>query len=110
MPVYAGIDIGTLTIRLLVARVLDGRLRELDSERRIVRLGEGLQPSRRLQPGKRNSRKRRNPARLLSSNYSGIGRGGGSLVLALAVAAAGRAAIVRARPVMTQYVKTNRAR
>ena len=49
MPVYAGIDIGTLTIRLLVARVLDGRLRELDSERRIVRLGEGLQPSRRLQ-------------------------------------------------------------
>ena len=50
MPVYAGIDIGTLTLRLLVARVLDGRLRELDSERRVVRLGEGLQPSGRLQP------------------------------------------------------------
>jgi len=49
MPIYAGIDIGTLTLRLLVARVLDGRLRELDAERRIVRLGEGLQPSRRLQ-------------------------------------------------------------
>ncbi len=50
MPIYAGIDIGTLALRLLVARVLDGRLRELDSERRILRLGEGLQPSRRLQP------------------------------------------------------------
>jgi exopolyphosphatase/guanosine-5'-triphosphate,3'-diphosphate pyrophosphatase len=50
MPTYAGIDIGTLTLRLLIARVLDGRLRELDSDRRIVRLGEGLQPSRRLQP------------------------------------------------------------
>ena len=49
MPIYAGIDIGTLALRLLVARVLDGRLRELDSERRIVRLGEGLQPSHRLQ-------------------------------------------------------------
>jgi len=50
MPIYAGIDIGTLTLRLLVARVLDGKLHELVSERRIVRLGEGLQPSRRLQP------------------------------------------------------------
>jgi exopolyphosphatase/guanosine-5'-triphosphate,3'-diphosphate pyrophosphatase len=50
MPTYAGIDIGTLTLRLLIARVLDGRLCELDSDRRIVRLGEGLQPSRRLQP------------------------------------------------------------
>jgi len=49
MPIYAGIDIGTLALRLLVASVLDGRLRELDSDRRIVRLGEGLQPSRRLQ-------------------------------------------------------------
>ena len=50
MPIYAGIDIGTLTLRLLVARVLDGKLHELVSDRRIVRLGEGLQPSRRLQP------------------------------------------------------------
>ena len=50
MPVYAGIDIGTLTLRLLIARIeADGRLQELASERRIVRLGEGLQPSRRLQ-------------------------------------------------------------
>ncbi len=51
MPIYAGIDIGTLTLRLLIARIGDdGRLHELASERRIVRLGEGLQPSRRLQP------------------------------------------------------------
>ena len=51
MPIYAGIDIGTLTLRLLIARIeADGRLHELASERRIVRLGEGLQPSRRLQP------------------------------------------------------------
>src|SRR2546428_12049035 len=51
MAVYAGIDIGTLTLRLLIARIGDdGRLHELASERRIVRLGEGLQPGRRLQP------------------------------------------------------------
>src|SRR3989475_10937232 len=51
MPIYAGIDIGTLTLRLLIARIGgDGRLHELASERRIVRLGEGLQPGRRLQP------------------------------------------------------------
>jgi len=51
MPIYAGIDIGTLTLRLLIARIeADGKLQELVSERRIVRLGEGLQPSRRLQP------------------------------------------------------------
>src|SRR3989441_8343099 len=51
MAIYAGIDIGTLTLRLLIARIEDdGRLHELASERRIVRLGEGLQPSRCLQP------------------------------------------------------------
>src|SRR2546425_9027370 len=51
MPIYASIDIGTLTLRLLIARIEDdGRLHELASERRIVRLGEGLQPSRCLQP------------------------------------------------------------
>src|SRR2546428_9424153 len=50
MPIYAGIDIGTLTLRLLIARIGDdGRLHELASDRRIVRLGEGLQPNRRLQ-------------------------------------------------------------
>jgi exopolyphosphatase/guanosine-5'-triphosphate,3'-diphosphate pyrophosphatase len=51
MPVYAGIDIGTLTLRLLIARIgADGTLHELAAERRIVRLGENLRPSRRLQP------------------------------------------------------------
>ncbi len=51
MPIFAGIDIGTLTLRLLIARILgDGQLHALAAERRIVRLGEGLQPSRRLQP------------------------------------------------------------
>jgi exopolyphosphatase/guanosine-5'-triphosphate,3'-diphosphate pyrophosphatase len=49
MPVYAGIDIGTLTLRLLIARIEDdGILHELGSERRIVRLGEGLQQTGRL--------------------------------------------------------------
>jgi exopolyphosphatase/guanosine-5'-triphosphate,3'-diphosphate pyrophosphatase len=41
-PVFAGIDIGTLTCRLLIARVSDGRFTELCSERRILRLGEGV--------------------------------------------------------------------
>src|SRR3989442_12014350 len=51
MAVYADIDIGTLTLRLLIARIGDdGRLHELASERRIVRLGEGLHRGRRLQP------------------------------------------------------------
>src|SRR2546422_10799161 len=51
MAVYAGIDIGTLTLRLLIARIGDdGRLHELASERRIVRLGEGLHRGRRMQP------------------------------------------------------------
>src|SRR6185503_14385237 len=39
----AGLDIGTLTCRLLIAEVTgDGRLRELESDRRILRLGEGV--------------------------------------------------------------------
>lgn len=39
----AGIDIGTLTCRLLIAEVTgDGRLRERRSERRILHLGEGV--------------------------------------------------------------------
>lgn len=39
----AGVDIGTLTCRLLIAEVTgDGRLREHRSERRILRLGEGV--------------------------------------------------------------------
>ena len=47
--VLAGVDIGTLTCRLLIARVPEaGRLTELHSDRRIVRLGEGVDHSRRL--------------------------------------------------------------
>jgi exopolyphosphatase/guanosine-5'-triphosphate,3'-diphosphate pyrophosphatase len=41
-PVLAGIDIGTLTCRLLIARVCDDRFTELCSDRRILRLGEGV--------------------------------------------------------------------
>ncbi|WP_454063277.1 Ppx/GppA phosphatase family protein [Candidatus Nitrospira salsa] len=41
--IVAGIDIGTLTCRLLIANVgSDGSLREIDSDRRILRLGEGV--------------------------------------------------------------------
>jgi len=49
--VLAGVDIGTLTCRLLIARVSEaGLLTELRSDRRIVRLGEGVDHSRRLRP------------------------------------------------------------
>jgi len=46
----AGIDIGTLTCRLLIADLTaDGSLKEICSQRRILRLGEGVDLSRRLQ-------------------------------------------------------------
>ena len=45
----AGIDIGTLTCRLLIADVpSDGRLKEIRSERRILRLGEGVDQTKQL--------------------------------------------------------------
>jgi exopolyphosphatase/guanosine-5'-triphosphate,3'-diphosphate pyrophosphatase len=45
----AGIDIGTLTCRLLIADLLpDGRLKEVRSDRRILRLGEGVDQTRQL--------------------------------------------------------------
>ena len=45
----AGVDIGTLTCRLLIADLLpDGRLKELRSERRILRLGEGVDQAKQL--------------------------------------------------------------
>jgi exopolyphosphatase/guanosine-5'-triphosphate,3'-diphosphate pyrophosphatase len=47
-PILAGVDIGTFTCRLLIARVSHGGLRELQSDRRILCLGEGLQSSGRL--------------------------------------------------------------
>lgn len=45
----AGIDIGTLTCRLLIADLSpDGRPKEVRSDRRILRLGEGVDQTRRL--------------------------------------------------------------
>ena len=45
----AGVDIGTLTCRLLIADLLPGgRLREVRSDRRILRLGEGVDQTKRL--------------------------------------------------------------
>ena len=41
--IFAGIDIGTLTCRLLIAELTEsGKLRELRSDRRILRLGHGV--------------------------------------------------------------------
>jgi exopolyphosphatase/guanosine-5'-triphosphate,3'-diphosphate pyrophosphatase len=45
----AGVDIGTLTCRLLIADLLPGgRLKEVRSERRILRLGEGVDQTKQL--------------------------------------------------------------
>ena len=45
----AGVDVGTLTCRLLIADLLpDGRLKELRSDRRILRLGEGVDHTKHL--------------------------------------------------------------
>ncbi|MDR4464183.1 MAG: Ppx/GppA family phosphatase [Nitrospira sp.] len=45
----AGIDIGTLTCRLLIADLIPGQpLKELRSDRRILRLGEGVDQTKRL--------------------------------------------------------------
>ncbi|MEW6544208.1 MAG: Ppx/GppA phosphatase family protein [Nitrospirota bacterium] len=49
--VLAGVDIGTLTCRLLIARVgAEGRLSELHAQRQVLRLGEGLARGGRLKP------------------------------------------------------------
>jgi exopolyphosphatase/guanosine-5'-triphosphate,3'-diphosphate pyrophosphatase len=49
--VIAGIDLGTLTCRLLVAQVEGGGIQqELFSDQRMLRLGEGVQASGQLQP------------------------------------------------------------
>jgi exopolyphosphatase/guanosine-5'-triphosphate,3'-diphosphate pyrophosphatase len=51
MSILAGIDIGTNTVRLLIADVKDKyNFKEIRSERRITRLGEGLIENRRLLP------------------------------------------------------------
>ncbi len=47
----AGVDIGTLTCRLLIADLTSqGPLKELRSERRILRLGEGVDQTKQLSP------------------------------------------------------------
>ena len=47
----AGIDIGTLTCRLLIADLVSGDpLKERQSDRRILRLGEGVDQTKRLSP------------------------------------------------------------
>jgi exopolyphosphatase/pppGpp-phosphohydrolase len=52
MPL-AGVDIGTLTCRLLIADLLpSGQLREIRSERRILRLGEGVDQTKQLSVGR----------------------------------------------------------
>jgi exopolyphosphatase / guanosine-5'-triphosphate,3'-diphosphate pyrophosphatase len=52
MTVYAAIDIGTNTLRLLVAEAIGSdRFGILHEEQEVARLGEGLLPSRLLQDG-----------------------------------------------------------
>lgn len=47
--ILAGIDIGTLTCRLLIAELApSGTLREVRSDRRILRLGQGVDRDRML--------------------------------------------------------------
>jgi exopolyphosphatase/guanosine-5'-triphosphate,3'-diphosphate pyrophosphatase len=48
--ILAGIDIGTNTLRLLIAETGQDKFLEIDSERRITRLGEDLHRTRRLSP------------------------------------------------------------
>lgn len=49
--ILAGVDIGTLTCRLLIAAIsADGQLTPLRTERQLLRLGDGVDEHRRLQP------------------------------------------------------------
>ncbi|HVX44577.1 MAG TPA: Ppx/GppA phosphatase family protein [Mycobacteriales bacterium] len=50
MARVAGIDCGTNSIRLLVADIEDGVVRDVDRELRIVRLGQGVDQTGRLAP------------------------------------------------------------
>lgn len=50
MTRIAGIDCGTNSIRLLIAEPVDGRLRDIHREMRIVRLGEGVDATGRFAP------------------------------------------------------------
>jgi exopolyphosphatase / guanosine-5'-triphosphate,3'-diphosphate pyrophosphatase len=46
----AAIDVGTNTVRLLVADASEGKLERVDHARVVTRLGEGVDANRRLQP------------------------------------------------------------
>ena len=46
----AAVDCGTNSIRLLIAEVIDGRLRDVHRETRIVRLGQGVDATGRFAP------------------------------------------------------------
>lgn len=47
---FAGIDIGTNTLRLLIVDSPDGEWKEIFSDRQVTRLGEGFSQNRRLIP------------------------------------------------------------
>src|SRR5689334_411091 len=42
MPTFAAVDIGSNSVRLKIARLTSGRLRELHEDREVTRLGEGV--------------------------------------------------------------------
>ncbi len=42
MPTFAAVDIGSNSVRLKIARLQHGRLRELHEDREVTRLGEGV--------------------------------------------------------------------
>ncbi|MDR3507290.1 MAG: Ppx/GppA phosphatase family protein [Caulobacteraceae bacterium] len=50
VPLYAALDLGTNNCRLLIATPARGGFRVIDAYSRIVRLGEGLSQTGRLQP------------------------------------------------------------
>src|ERR1700689_5618446 len=50
MSRVGAIDCGTHSIRLLIADALDGRLRDVHREMRIVRLGQGVDATGRFAP------------------------------------------------------------
>src|SRR5271155_4474179 len=42
MPTFAGVDIGSISVRLKIARLTGGRLRPVHEDREVTRLGEGV--------------------------------------------------------------------
>src|SRR4030042_2176219 len=49
MPLYASIDVGSNTLRLLIGNVKNSRIDDVLYERRITRVGEGVDQTGRLQ-------------------------------------------------------------